>query len=352
MSSIPKYNPRGYRSQYYMANLSNYNAIIEYAKDPNNELDIQYRGNYINIYYWGGSLLKLRGKGSIEFDAHYYYPPSKEFPISYIEALAHNDFRSKISKIKKLSQLSEEDLMKKRQEAITIIKRIVSERDNVVNRLRSAKAESVSQILSEMKGVMKNWKECKSGNAIDERTVQHYISLFNKENAADSDFIVIDLEYALSENAGYCISTHQKNPNEKQPRIDIIAIEKKTGQLYVLELKYGERSLENEAGLWEHYVDYTKSVGADDKWKSFLIDIYFLVNAQKKDGTLSDKVTLIETKPKFGFIFKPEKSNDEYNAFRNVLEKHPDLSAIMTIFLPLEENYDYPNATTHLLKKP
>ena len=352
MSSIPKYKPRGFRGQSYMTDLPNYNAIIEYAKDPNNELDIQYRGNYINIYYWGGSLLKLRGKGSIEFDAHYYYPPSKEFPISYIEALAHNDFRSKISKIKKLSQLSEEDLMKKRQEAITIIERIVSERDNVVNRLRSAKAESVSQILSEMKGVMKNWKECKSRNAIDERTVQHYISLFNKENAADSDFIVIDLEYALSENAGYCIPTHQKNPNEKQPRIDIIAIEKKTGQLYVLELKYGERSLENEAGLWEHYVDYTKSVGADDKWKSFLIDIYFLVNAQKKDGTLSDKVTLIETKPKFGFIFKPEKSNDEYNAFRNVLGKHPDLSAIMTIFLPLEENYDYPNATTHLLKKP
>ena len=182
--------------------------------------------------------------------------------------------------------------------------------------------------------------------------MQHYISLFNKENAADSDFIVIDLEYALSENSGYCIPTHQKNPNEKQPRIDIVAIEKKTGQLYVLELKYGERSLEYEAGLWNHYEDYTKSVGADDKWESFLNDIYFLVNAQKKDGTLSDKVTLIETKPKFGFIFKPEKSNDEYNTFRNVLEKHPDLSAIMTIFLPLEENYDCPNATTHLLKKP
>ena len=211
MSSILKYKPRGFRGQSYMTDLPkpNYNAIIEYAKDSNNELDIQYRSDCINIYYLGGSLLKLKGKDSIVFDDHYYYPPSKDFPISHIEALAHNDFRSKISKIKKLSQLSEENLMKKRQEAITIIKRIVSERDNVVNRLRSAKAESVSQILSEMKGVMKNWKVCKSRNAVDERTVQHYISLFNKENTADSDFIVIDLEYALSENAGYCIPTHQ-----------------------------------------------------------------------------------------------------------------------------------------------
>ena len=77
MSSILKYKPRGFRGQSYMTDLPNYNAIIEYAKDPNNELDIQYRGDYINIYYLGGSLLKLRGKGSIEFDAHYYYPPSK-----------------------------------------------------------------------------------------------------------------------------------------------------------------------------------------------------------------------------------------------------------------------------------
>ena len=61
MSTYKGYKPRGYRCEDYMANLSNYNAIIEYAKDPTNELDIQYRDNYINIYYLGGSLLKLKG---------------------------------------------------------------------------------------------------------------------------------------------------------------------------------------------------------------------------------------------------------------------------------------------------
>lgn len=48
MSTNKGYKHRGYRSKNYMADLSNYKAIIEYAKDPNNELDIQYRDNYMS----------------------------------------------------------------------------------------------------------------------------------------------------------------------------------------------------------------------------------------------------------------------------------------------------------------
>ena len=352
MSTNKGYKHRGYRSKNYMANLSsNYKAIIEYAKDPNNELDIQYRDNYINIYYLGGSLLKLKGKGSIDFDKHYYYLPSKEFPISYIEALAHNDFRSKISKIKKLSQLSEEDLMKKRQMAIGVIKDIVSKRDNVVKRLRSAKAEDVSQMLSEMKGVMKNWKGCKSRNAVDERTVQHYISLFNKESAIDSDFVIIDLEYKLSELSGYCIPKDQMDPNKGQPRIDILAIEKSTGQLYVLELKYGLKSTKGKAGVFEHYKDYSNSVGADDKWEDFWNDIDSLVKVQKKDNVLSETISLNKSKPIFGFIYKPEKNEDECKEFNQILVEN-NLLSIMTIYLPHESKDVSPCAQKSYLKKP
>lgn len=351
MSTNKGYKHRGYRSKNYMDNLSsNYKAIIEYAKDPNNELDIQYRDNYINIYYLGGSLLKLKGKGSIDFDKHYYYLPSKEFPISYIEALAHNDFRSKISKIKKLSQLSEEDLMKKRQMAIDIIKDIVSKRDNVVKRLRSAKAENVSLILCEMKRVMKNWKGFKSRNAVDERTVQHYISLFNKESAIDSDFVVIDLEYKLSELSGYCIPKDQMDPNKGQPRIDILAIEKSTGQLYVLELKYGLKSTKGKAGVVEHYNDYLNSVGADDKWKDFWNDINSLVKVQKKDNVLSETISLNNSKPIFGFIYKPEKNEDECKEFNQILVEN-NLLSIMTIYLPHESKDVSPCAQKNYLKK-
>lgn len=349
MSTNKGYKPHGYRSDDYMANLPNYNAIIEYAKDPNNELDIQYRDNYINIYYLGGSLLKLKGEGSMEFDEHYYYPPSKKFPISHIEALIDNDF----SKINKSGQLSEDDLKKKRQEAEQIYERIKSSRDNDLNRLRSAKKEDVGQILSEMKGVMKNWKGCKSWNAVDERTVQHYISLFNKEFASGSDFIVIDLEYKLSGRSAYRIPKHQMGAKKGQPRIDIVAIEKSTGQLYVLELKYGLKSTERKSGVVEHYDDYLKSVGAEDQWFAFWKDIKFLVDVQKKDNVLSKDVWLKEAKPIFGFVYKPEFSEDERDEFNQKLIKN-NLSSIMTIYLP-HCNYDNcnnPGAQTHLLKKP
>lgn len=349
MSTNKGYKPHGYRSDDYMTNLPNYNAIIEYAKDPNNELDIQYRDNYINIYYLGGSLLKLKGEGSMEFDEHYYYPPSKKFPISHIEALIDNDF----SKINKSGQLSEDDLKKKRQEAEQIYERIKSSRDNDLNRLRSAKKEDVGQILSEMKGVMKNWKGCKSRNAVDERTVQHYISLFNKEFASGSDFIVIDLEYKLSGRSAYRIPKHQMGAKKGQPRIDIVAIEKSTGQLYVLELKYGLKSTERKSGVVEHYDDYLKSVGAEDQWFAFWKDIKFLVDVQKKDNVLSKDVWLKEAKPIFGFVYKPEFSEDERHEFNQKLIKN-NLSSIMTIYLP-HCNYDNcnnPGAQTHLLKKP
>lgn len=349
MSTNKGYKPHGYRSDDYMANLPNYNAIIEYAKDPNNELDIQYRDNYINIYYLGGSLLKLKGEGSMEFDEHYYYPPSKKFPISHIEALIDNDF----SKINKSGHLSEDDLKKKRQEAEQIYERIKSSRDNDLNRLRSAKKEDVGQILSEMKGVMKNWKGCKSRNAVDERTVQHYISLFNKEFASGSDFIVIDLEYELSGRSAYRIPKHQMGAKKGQPRIDIVAIEKSTGQLYVLELKYGLKSTERKSGVVEHYDDYLKSVGAEDQWFAFWKDIKFLVDVQKKDNVLSKDVWLKEAKPIFGFVYKPEFSEDERDEFNQKLIKN-NLSSIMTIYLP-HCNYDNcnnPGAQTHLLKKP
>ena len=348
MSTDKGYNPRGSR-----VNLSNYIAIIEYAMDPTNELDIRYRGNYINIYYLGGSLLKLNGDGNIYFDEHYYYPRSKELPISYIEALIANDFRSKISGIKKLSHLSEDDLMKKKQKAEEIYTRILASRDKHINSLRSGEPEEVSHTLSEMKKAMNDWKKSKSGNGVDERTVQHYISLFNKEFSIGSDFIVIDLEYMLSGRSAYCIPKDQMGSKKGQPRIDIVAIEKRTGQLYVLELKYGLKSTKGAAGVVEHYNDYLKSVGADDKWEEFWNDIDFLVNAQKEYNILSQNVSLSKSKPIFGFVYKPEFSENERDEFNQLLIKN-DLSSIMTIYLP-HCNYDKcnsPGAQTHLLKKP
>ncbi|MBQ6097252.1 MAG: hypothetical protein IJK99_05845, partial [Bacteroidales bacterium] len=65
------------------SNSNIYQYIIRYARNPQNGLDIQFRGGYINIYYRGGNLLRLyfNGKGPLQpesFDKWYFYQPTKE----------------------------------------------------------------------------------------------------------------------------------------------------------------------------------------------------------------------------------------------------------------------------------
>ena len=175
--------------------------------------------------------------------------------------------------------------------------------------------------------------------------MQHYISLQNKQFNGKTDFLVLDLEYAISTNASYA----KEIEREKQPRIDILAIEKAKGQVYVMELKYGMKSVDGEASAKKHYDDYLATVGDDSKWKSFIEDVKILLQA-KKDLLIVDKdVNIAEKKPVFAFIMKKEQETDEVD-FAEHLENN-DLSHIKTIYLPVEKDYENPSTDGHKLTK-
>ena len=135
---------------------------------------------------------------------------------------------------------------------------------------------------------------------------------------------------------------------KKQPKIDIVAIEKETGQLYVMELKYGMKSTGGEAGIAEHYEDYLKSVGNDNKWHAFLEDIMFLVENQKENGVLTESIKIKESKPVFAFVYKPERISDECIQFKNKMQKDK-LDGIPVFYLPVEKDYNHPTPEGHYI---
>ena len=268
-----------------------------------------------------------------------------------VERLCHSDYITKAEESKLLSNKSKDELSSLRKVAFDIKKNLTDKNNDIINRLKSGNSfESTAKAIEEMKKTMDDWKKRLADNDIrdsevGERTVQHYISLQNKQFDDKTDFLVLDLEYAISTNASYA----KEIAREKQPRIDILAIEKATGQVYVMELKYGMKSVYGEASAKKHYDDYLATVGDDSKWKSFIEDVKILLQA-KKDLLIVDKdVNIAEKKPVFAFIMKKEQETDEVD-FAEHLENN-DLSHIKTIYLPVEKDYENPSTDGHKLTK-
>ena len=331
------YTPRGSGlSKTFMKDMKSYSFLIEYANNEANGLDVQLRGEYINIYYKGGNLIKLSGRKSYVFDENYFYLPKKgDLCMTDIDRLCHPDFMIKKGESKALMMLQEGELLAKRDQAIEIKNRITRQRDEIVDRLRNCDSlESVGAVVEEMKETMDKWYAQlvnigKRKEEVGERTIQHYISLQNKKFDEMTDFVVLDIEYAISANAPYA----NEEDRDKQPRIDILAIEKATGQIFVMELKYGMKSVDGEASTKKHYDDFCKTVGDDNKWKSFLKDIEILLKVKQDYGIIRQDIKIKDCKPQFAFIMKKEAETDE-EAFMKHMEDE-GISDIHTIYLPV-----------------
>ena len=198
----------------------------------------------------------MSGHNTLDFDEGYFYDPRK-YPLrmSDVKKLCDNDYMRKKEKSKALKNISDSELERMRNTAVGIVDMIKKNRDEVLDKLRNSKcSEDVSSVMGEMKNVMNEWKESLTqsrirNSEIGERTVQHYISLFNRECNSEGDFIVLDIEYEISTRAQYA----DQEAQGKRPRIDVLAIHKRTGQLYVMELKYGMKSVNGDASAKKHY---------------------------------------------------------------------------------------------------
>ena len=258
-----------------------YKEIIDFASQRENELDVQIRDNYLNIYYQGGNLLRVHPR-SRYFDEFYFHRGAKD--------------------IRKMHLIKSDKTEDKEQVAFYQRKR-----DEMFSILRN---KGMAAYSAKMKEIMKEWDADLHtiGISHDEKNAQQQISMNNR---GETDYAVVDLEYAVSKTS----SVYYKGKLEKKvPRFDIIAVDK-TGQLYVIELKTGLKAIDGNSGIRAHMDCFEHTIGRDSK-NDFINEMDELLR-QKQELKLIENNARIDTtkKPQFIFAFSDEPGKNQYEDF-------------------------------------
>ena len=269
-----------------------YKEIIEFASNRENDLDVQIRDNYLNIYYRGGNLLRIHPR-SFYFDEFYFHTNisyERETRKTYIIEEAKKGNVGCKELIKEYKQ--------KRDEKLDILKK-----------------KGMSEYCEEMRVIMDKWEKAlnKIGISHDEKNAQQKISMNNR---GDTPYTVIDVEYAVSRNSIF----HYNNveTDKKVPRFDLIVVDA-TGQLYVVELKTGLGSINGKSGIEDHIDSFIHTIGRDEngEFREFLKEMSKMLEQKKELKLIGENVIIDEDKkPQFILAFSNKKGeNNKYNEF-------------------------------------
>ena len=261
-----------------------YQEIINYASKRENDLDVQIRDNYLNIYYQGGNLLRIHPR-TLFFDEFYFHRGAKDLRKTHLIERANDGDKTCIARWESYKK----------------------QRDNMLETLKNRGMKTYSV---EMKKIMNEWESDLNtiGISHDEKNEQQQISMNNR---GTTPYTVIDLEYAVSTTSAF---SYNGKLEKKVPRFDIIAVDK-TGQLYVIELKTGLGAIDNDSGIGPHMDCFKHTIGRDEN-NIFVSEMAGLLK-QKKELSLIDKSIKIDEKkkPLFIFAFSDKLGENLYNNF-------------------------------------
>ena len=258
-----------------------YKEIIDFASQRENELDVQIRDNYLNIYYQGGNLLRVHPR-SLYFDEFYFHRGATDIRKTHLIRSDKTEDKEKVA-----------FYQRKRDEMFSILRN-----------------KGMAAYSAKMKEIMKEWDADLHtiGISHDEKNAQQQISMNNR---GETDYAVVDLEYAVSKTSSF----YYKGKLEKKvPRFDIIAVDK-TGQFYVIELKTGLKAIDGNSGICAHIDCSEHTIGRDSN-NDFINEMYELLK-QKQELKLIENNARIDTtkKPQFIFAFSDEPGKNQYEDF-------------------------------------
>lgn len=262
-----------------------YKDIIDFASQRENELDVQIRDNYLNIYYQGGNLLRVHPR-SLYFDEFYFHRGAKDMRKTHLI--------DKCKKGDKACIARWEDYKNRRKEMLDILK---EKRD-------------MATYCKEMKRIMKEWEADLHtiGISHDEKYAQQQISMNNR---GATDYTVVDLEYAVSTTSNF---KYNGDSTKKVPRFDLIAVDK-SGQLYVIELKTGLKAIDGNSGIRAHMDCFKHSIGSDSN-NNFINEMDELLEQKQKLKLIEKDIRIDSTKkPQFIFAFSDEPGKNQYKEF-------------------------------------
>jgi hypothetical protein len=202
-----------------------------------------------------------------------------------------------------------------RKDAI-IHKQLSARRDELIKLLPNNPQEYFRQA----KAAMDEWAEKLSDIAkYEEKKEQQQIALANR---CETDYVVLDLEYAVSRNSAFAYNGDKK---KVVPRFDIIAIG--NGQIVVIELKKGLGATPGKSGIGPHIDCYDHTIGRDNGGL-FVKEMRELLAQKQEFGLLDSKLKITKERPKFIFAFSDEDGKDEFGKFLDRLPEAYKASAI------------------------
>ena len=256
-------------------------GLIEMVKNDD-ELVLQIREDYFNVYYKGGNMLKVSSENSFQFDYNY--------------------FKCEIS-------LDTQEQRKKR----------IDKRRSILESLKNTR--DYKTFIDEMKKLMDKywiWLYNEKHRSLHEKNTQHALCISNTES---TDYTIIDLEFQVSTRKDctyhYEPSSLPRHPGiyvcEKSPRFDIIAVRNSDRRLCVIELKNGLDALVGKSGIGDHADSFEGSIGKNPLAElTFTKEMEKVVSDKKRLKLLSDDFYIDKKLPIefiYAYAFKSEDEN-------------------------------------------